>query len=218
MFIQLLCYRFWCCKCWFIHMILKYNELTISYYLPASLLAQTVKNLPAMQETWVRFLGQEDPLDKGMVTHSRILVWQIRGAWQATVHMVSKSPGHDWATNTFNTLAQHHDLIFYTLQNDHQGRSSYRLRPYEAPVILLTTAPMVYITSLWLICFIAGSVCFSIPFIHFTHSHNAALLPFAHQLPVCSLCPWACFVFYSVHLSCFLYSSCKWDQMTCVFL
>ena len=32
-----------------------------------------VKNLPAMQETWVRFLGQEDPLEKGMATHSRIL-------------------------------------------------------------------------------------------------------------------------------------------------
>jgi len=38
---------------------------------------QTVKNLPAMQETWVRSLGQEDPLEKGMATHSSILVWRI---------------------------------------------------------------------------------------------------------------------------------------------
>ena len=38
----------------------------------ASLVAQTVKNLPAMQETWVPSLGQEDPLEKGMVTHSSI--------------------------------------------------------------------------------------------------------------------------------------------------
>ena len=40
-------------------------------------MAQTVKNLPAMQETWVRFLGHEDPLEKGMATHSSILAWRI---------------------------------------------------------------------------------------------------------------------------------------------
>ena len=40
-------------------------------------MAQTVKNLPAMQETWVRFLGQEDPLEKQMATHSSILAWRI---------------------------------------------------------------------------------------------------------------------------------------------
>ena len=39
--------------------------------------AQTVKNLLAMQETWVRALGQEDPLEKGMDTHSSILAWRI---------------------------------------------------------------------------------------------------------------------------------------------
>ena len=39
--------------------------------------AQMVKNLPAMQETWVRSLGQEDPLEKGMVIHSNILAWRI---------------------------------------------------------------------------------------------------------------------------------------------
>ena len=38
---------------------------------------QTVQNLPAMRETWVRFLGQEDPLEKGMATHSSILAWKI---------------------------------------------------------------------------------------------------------------------------------------------
>ena len=40
-------------------------------------MAQTVKNLPAMQETQVQSLGQEDPLEKGMVTHSSILAWEI---------------------------------------------------------------------------------------------------------------------------------------------
>ena len=43
----------------------------------ASLVAQTVKNLPAMQETQVQFQGQEDPLEKGMATHSSILAWRI---------------------------------------------------------------------------------------------------------------------------------------------
>ena len=53
----------------------------------ACLVAQMVKNLPAMQETWVWSLGQEDPLEKGMVTHSSILAWRI--PW--TDHGVSKS-------------------------------------------------------------------------------------------------------------------------------
>ena len=59
----------------------------------ASLVAQTVKNLPAMRETWVRSLGWEDPLEEGMATHSSILAWRIpmdRRAWQATVHGVLK--------------------------------------------------------------------------------------------------------------------------------
>ena len=53
-----------------------------------------VKNLPAMQETWVRSMGWEDSLEEGMATHSSILAWRIpmdRGAWWATVYRVSKS-------------------------------------------------------------------------------------------------------------------------------
>ena len=45
----------------------------------ASLVAQTIKHLPAMQETWVRSLGQEDPLEKEMETHSSVLAWRIPG-------------------------------------------------------------------------------------------------------------------------------------------
>ena len=48
-----------------------------------------VKNLPAMQKTWIRSLGWEDPLKESMAIHSSILAWRIpmdRGAWQATVH------------------------------------------------------------------------------------------------------------------------------------
>ena len=43
----------------------------------ASWVAHTVKNLPAMQETWVQSLGWEDTLEKGMATHSRIVAWKI---------------------------------------------------------------------------------------------------------------------------------------------
>ena len=43
----------------------------------ASLVAQLVKNLPAVQETWVQSLGQEDPLEEKMATHSSILAWRI---------------------------------------------------------------------------------------------------------------------------------------------
>ena len=50
-----------------------------------SLVAQTVKNLPAMQETWVQSRSREDPLEEGMANHSSILAWRIpwvlRGEW-----------------------------------------------------------------------------------------------------------------------------------------
>ena len=66
-----------------------------AYVLWDSLVAQMIKNLPAMQETWVRSLGREDPLEKGMATHSGILAWRIlwteRGAWWATVFGVAQS-------------------------------------------------------------------------------------------------------------------------------
>ena len=62
--------------------------------------ATTFQNLPAIQETWVQFLGLEDPLEKEMGTHSSNLAWRIpidRGAWQATVHGVARA-GHNLAT------------------------------------------------------------------------------------------------------------------------
>ena len=57
-------------------------------------MAQMVKNLPAMWETWVLSLDWEDPLEESMTTHSSILAWRTpmnRVAWQATVHGIAKS-------------------------------------------------------------------------------------------------------------------------------
>ena len=60
----------------------------------ASRVAQLVKNLPAVGETWDWSLGWEDLLEEGMATHSSIFAWRIpidRGAWQATVPGIAKS-------------------------------------------------------------------------------------------------------------------------------
>ena len=65
-------------------------------------MAQLVKNLSAMQETWVQSLGQEDPLEKGMATHSSILAWRIPWTEEPGVllSMGLQRVGHDQATNT----------------------------------------------------------------------------------------------------------------------
>ena len=70
--------------------ILKSRGIT----LPTKVRLVTVKNPPAMQETWVQSLGWEDALEEGTATHSSMLAWRIptdRGAWWTTVHGVAKS-------------------------------------------------------------------------------------------------------------------------------
>ena len=59
--------------------------------------AQTVKNLPAMQEIWVQSLGQEDPLEDGMATHFSVLAWRIPGMGEpgGLPSMGSHRVGHD---------------------------------------------------------------------------------------------------------------------------
>ena len=68
-----------------------------------SLVAQTVKNLPAMQETWVWSLARKDPLKKGMVTHSSILAWRIPWTEEpgSLKSMRSRRVEYEWVTNTF---------------------------------------------------------------------------------------------------------------------
>ena len=76
------------------------------HYSCASLVSQTVKNPPAMWETWVQSLGWEDPLEEGMATHSTILVWRIpmdRGTWWLQ-SMGSQGARHDRATLHLHSL------------------------------------------------------------------------------------------------------------------
>ena len=75
-------------------------------WVPSSLVAQRLKSLTAMQETQVRSLGQEDPLEKEMATHSSILAWEIPwteepGGLQS---MGSQRVGHDWAISLHVTF------------------------------------------------------------------------------------------------------------------
>ena len=72
------------------------------FYIP-SLVAQTVKNLPAILETCVQSLGQEDPLEKDMATHSSILVWRIPRTEEpgGLRSMGLQRVGYNQATNTF---------------------------------------------------------------------------------------------------------------------
>ena len=76
------------------------------FYTWASLAAQTVKNLPAIPETQVQFLGQEDPLEKGMATHSNILAWRIPWTEEpdGLQFMGSQRVRHDLVTNTHTCI------------------------------------------------------------------------------------------------------------------
>ena len=96
------------------------HSVKLCYSLGASLVAQTVKNLPAMWETWVGSLGWEDPLEEGMATHSSILAWKISwteepGGLQSTG---SQKVRHDWMTKHSTAQAD-----FWTF-----GRSDFRAR------------------------------------------------------------------------------------------
>ena len=75
-----------------------------------SLVAETVKSLPAMHETWVRSLDQEGPLEEGMATHSSILAWRVPWTEEPGVHGVTKS----W-TQLSNQQFHFFHLVLYIL-------------------------------------------------------------------------------------------------------
>ena len=76
---------------------------------PNHLVTQRVKSPPAMQETWVRSLGQEDPLEKGMTAHSSILAWRIPWTEEPGMRQSvgSQRVRHDRATKRFNVHFSH---------------------------------------------------------------------------------------------------------------
>ena len=81
------------------------NVFGKSFFQGASLVAQRAKNLPAMQETQVRSMGQEDPLEKGMATYPSILAWKIPWTEEASESYGSwgcKESQTAEVTNTFN--------------------------------------------------------------------------------------------------------------------
>ena len=108
---------------------------------PASLVAQVVKNPPAMQETQVWSLGWEDPLEKGMATHSSILAWRIPWTEEtgALQYMRLQRVRHNWATNTdlhFVSPHPHSAATFIFVSNFVLWLSFYlefHLEPLPAP-------------------------------------------------------------------------------------
>ena len=76
-----------------------------------------VKNLSAVQETWVLSLSQEDPLEKGMATHFSILAWEIPWTEEPSgvQSMESQRVGHDWVTNMFTLSVLANFFFFFFL-------------------------------------------------------------------------------------------------------
>ena len=94
------------------------------YYTWTSLVAQMVKNLPVMWETRVQSLDEEDPLKKGMESHSSILAWKT--PWteetRGLLSMGSHRIGQDWVTNTFTfTLSYCFYTIYLKISKKDQG-------------------------------------------------------------------------------------------------
>ena len=90
---------------------------TLSLGLRPPLVTQTVKSLPAMQETGVQSLSRGSSLEEGMATHSSVLAWSIpmnRGAWRVTVHVVAKSQfGSESYSVGFVSGVQHSESVTY---------------------------------------------------------------------------------------------------------
>ena len=94
------------------------QSIIMQYGVSRPLMAQTVKSLPAVWETQVRSLCWEDPLEKGMATHSSILAWEIPGKSHGQRSLVGYSPWghrirHNWVTSTFTFQHYHiHNITF----------------------------------------------------------------------------------------------------------
>ena len=133
--------------------------MCVSVCIGAFLVAQTLKNLPAMWETRVQSLDWQDSLDKGMATHSSILAWRIpRTEPGRLLSMGLQRVKYHWVTNTFTSLSCHiyvfhvyiHRIHKYTYcthtQHTHTEQSTWRNFPGKSKVLILK-------------CFIWNCVC-----------------------------------------------------------
>ena len=109
--------------------------------------AQLVKNPPIMQETWVWSLGWEDPLEKGMTTHSSILAWSIPWTLKS---MGSQRVGHNWVTSTFT-------FHFHSFNATSSSCISILLSPFclTSEVII----SLAYAYYRWLYCCSVSKLC-----------------------------------------------------------
>ena len=84
-----------------------FHSLSLCLDLPAWWFIQMVKNLPTVQETQLKSMGQKDPVYKGMATHSSILTWRIPWTEEtdSLQSMGLQRVGQDWATHTFTSLS-----------------------------------------------------------------------------------------------------------------
>ena len=147
------------------------------------LVAQTVKNLPAMQETQVQSLGREDLLEKGMATHSSILAWRIPwtgepGGLQSTGLQRVR---HDWATNT-HTHTVRCTLAWQLNQPRRRLVAMLFFGCFLAGV--MCGVHVMLRTSLWgLMCWVYLAIETEVWGLVYTHSQNVAELGFESRSP-----------------------------------
>ena len=102
---------------------------------PATLVPQTVKNLPAMQETQVRSLGRENPLEEGMATHSRILAWRIPWTEEPGELQSLGSQRHHGVIVSHTTHARDPDHAVSCLSPHSSKLRHFLPRPMQSPSI-----------------------------------------------------------------------------------
>ena len=110
-----LCFRVYLFLCVQAPIVGQVQYLSGLFFLEASLMAQTVKHLPAMWETWVPSLDQEDTLDKEMATHSSIVAWKSPWRWS----LVCYSP---WGSKQSATTEQlYFRYLFFLIEGQAQS-------------------------------------------------------------------------------------------------
>ena len=193
-------------------LLLRTLPITFTYSFPlyASLLAQLVKNLPAMWERWIWSLGCEDPLEKGTVTHASILAWRIpwtiahgvakSWTWRSKLHFHFSFECHWWALSTIATNPRKgvHKLcnLFQMFIHPNKYRvPSYKKRKWKSILWWLVISAHLFYTN-WQLDF-----CMSSQYAHIysTHIQLYSDLPHNEIIPsVPIITTWVLLVFVMV--------------------